>query len=108
MKSLLSIRKPVVLAILLGILSLDLHPQTFADRTEITRNKKMPSSTIALRDALLKIRNHYRIDILFEEKLMEGVTTSDPLIDLTQPVEKNMTAILASTGLQYQKMKENA
>src|SRR5260221_5774444 len=108
MKSLLSIRKPVVLAILLGILSFDLYPQTFADRKEITRNKKMPSSTIALRDALLKIRNHYRIDILFEEKLMEGVTTSDTLIDLTQPVEKNMTAILASTGLHYQKMKENA
>jgi TonB-linked SusC/RagA family outer membrane protein len=108
MKSFLSILKPVVVAILLALFSFDLYPQTFAGRKEVAHHKKIRSSTITLRDALLKIKNHYRIDVLFEEKLLAGIKASDSLLDLTQGVEKNMDAVLSSTGLHYQKVKENA
>jgi TonB-linked SusC/RagA family outer membrane protein len=108
MKSFLTILNPVVLAILLALFSFDLYPQTFAGRKEVAHHKKIRSSTITLRDALLKIKNHYRIDVLFEEKLLAGIKASDSLLDLTQGVEKNMDAVLSSTGLHYQKVKENA
>src|SRR6267378_655057 len=106
MKSFFPLRKQVVLAILLGILSFDLYPQTFADRTAVMRNNKVRSSTITLRDALFKLKNHYRIDILFEDKLLEGIMVGDSLLDLNKSAETNMEAIFSSTGLHYQKMKE--
>jgi hypothetical protein len=108
MKSFFPHRNHVVLVILLATISFDLYPQTFADRKEVVHTKPVRPSTMALRDALLKIKNHYRVDILFEEKLLEGLTTNDSLLDLTSPVEKIMQGILSTTGLHFQKMKEDA
>jgi TonB-linked SusC/RagA family outer membrane protein len=108
MKSFFPHRNHVVLAIVLATISFDLYPQTFADRKEVMHSEKIRPSTITLRDALLKIKDHYRIDILFEEKLLEGLTTSDSLLDLTKPVEKTIEGILSTTGLHVEKMKENA
>lgn len=62
---------------------------------------------VRLRDALLKLKESYGADILFEEKLLDDFKVSSTAVNPAKTLEQNLDALLASTGLKYKKIKEN-
>lgn len=65
----------------------------------------IPGSRIALRDALMQVKKQYKVDILFEEKLLEGLFVSPAQVQAGQTIENKLNNILPS-GLRYKKVSK--
>ena len=78
----------------------------------MTSGRQLPTRTVAqpqesrLRDVLQRLKNHYRVDILFEGGLVDNVTVAPGELDLGQPVERNLDRVLQSTRLRYRRVKD--
>jgi TonB-linked SusC/RagA family outer membrane protein len=62
---------------------------------------------VSLRDALLKYKKHFGIDILFEEKLLDGIFVAGVQVGLDNNAEKGLTKLLAQSGLRFRKVDKN-
>ena len=62
------------------------------------------SSKISLRDALLQYKKHYGLDILFEEKLLEGITILPAALSFNGNAEKSLAQMLRPFGLKVKKV----
>ncbi len=65
----------------------------------------IPGSRIALRDALMQVKKQYKVDILFEEKLLEGLFVSPAQVQAGQTIENKLSNILPA-GLRYKKVSK--
>jgi TonB-linked SusC/RagA family outer membrane protein len=63
-------------------------------------------SKISLREALLQYKTHYGLDILFEEKLLEGITIAPAVLSFGNSAEKSLTQILKPFGLKVKKVNQ--
>ena len=61
-----------------------------------------------LRGVLKDLKSHYKVDILFEGGLVEGVTVSSDLLDFNATLESNLDKILRPSGLNYKKVKDGS
>jgi TonB-linked SusC/RagA family outer membrane protein len=61
-----------------------------------------------LRGVLKNLKSHYKVDILFEGGLVEGVTVSSDLLDFNATLEYNLDKILRPSGLNYKKVKDGS
>jgi hypothetical protein len=55
-----------------------------------------------------QLKNHYRVDILFEGGTIEKVTVNQQVVDWNQKIENNLERLLESTKLKYKKSKSGA
>ncbi|SDF89482.1 TonB-linked outer membrane protein, SusC/RagA family [Dyadobacter soli] len=67
----------------------------------------IPGSRITLRDALMQVKKQYKVDILFEEKLLEGISVTPAQVQSGQTIESKLSNILPS-GLRYKKVSKQA
>ena len=65
-------------------------------------------SSISLKDALRNLKSHYKIDILFEDKVIQGFNVSSNAIHYEQKFEKSLGSILRPLGLRYKKIKDDS
>jgi TonB-linked SusC/RagA family outer membrane protein len=65
------------------------------------------SNKVSLRDALLQFKKQQGIDILFEEKLLEGITVSAGQFKTVSNVERSLIPILKSYGLKLKKVSKD-
>src|ERR1700754_1996203 len=65
-------------------------------------------SSIRLTEALKLIKNHYKVDILFEDKNVDGLTVPAGLINFDRTAEENMAALLDPFALNYKKVKSRS
>lgn len=65
----------------------------------------IPGSRIALRDALMQVKKQYKVDILFEEKLLEGLFVSPAQVQAGQTIENKLSNILPAR-LRYKKVSK--
>lgn len=108
-RPLLKIPKLIAILLLLAMLPFPLYPQTFANQKNVKRieYRRAPSSH-KLRDLIVELKNKYRVNILFEEKLLNDFVVNDSVVDLTKGIEQNLEALLSPVNLAYQKVKKNA
>jgi TonB-linked SusC/RagA family outer membrane protein len=59
-----------------------------------------------LRDVLLRLKEAYGVDILFEDRLLQELKVSHDINTSGKTVEKNLDLILQATGLTYKKVKD--
>lgn len=71
---------------------------------QVPRSTKVTS--ILLKDALRDLKSHYKIDILFEDKVVEGLSVSVNLLNFESKIERNLGSILSPLGLRYKKIKD--
>ncbi|MFC6193743.1 SusC/RagA family TonB-linked outer membrane protein [Dyadobacter subterraneus] len=64
-----------------------------------------PVQSMKLRDALLKLKDVYAVDILFEEKLLTELSVPANTIKPGASLEQNLDVLLQTTGLKYKKVK---
>jgi hypothetical protein len=68
----------------------------------------LTNNTQKLRDVLGQLKNHYRVDILFEGGTIEKVTVNQQVVDWNQKIENNLDKLLESTKLKYKRSKSGA
>ncbi len=66
------------------------------------------STMISLKDALSNLKSHYKIDILFEDKVVSGLLVQSNLLNFDSKIEKNLENILTPFGLRFKKVKDGA
>ena len=71
------------------------------------RRATKEESKIELKEAILELKVKYKVDIIFEEKLLEGITIKDGLINFQKDFDHNIRALLDHSGLNYRRLKEN-
>lgn len=60
-----------------------------------------------LKNALLELQKHYKVEIVFEDRLVgAGIITSESL-NLNLPIEQNLDNLLSQNGLKYKKIRRN-
>lgn len=78
---------------------LSAHFQSVPSGAEPARVNRM-----SLRDAIQKFRNHFGVDVLFEEKTLEGLTISTNQLHFDNDAERELGQILQSSGLRLKKV----
>ncbi len=58
-------------------------------------------------DALLALKSSYKVDILFENKLLTNYKVPNNAIDFNRSIEYNLETMLFETGITFKKVKEN-
>ncbi len=61
-----------------------------------------------LRDVLKELKNHYRVDILFEGGVIDKILVPAEPLNFDIKIEKNLDKLLESTNLRYKKVKNGA
>lgn len=84
--------------------------QTYARAHQLPKKAETLSAptTLKLRDVLKDLKSRYRVDILFEGGLIEGITVSSDLINPNAQLEQNLEQVLKATGLGYKKVKDGS
>ncbi|WAC12047.1 SusC/RagA family TonB-linked outer membrane protein [Dyadobacter pollutisoli] len=60
-----------------------------------------------LKNVLLDLQKHYGVEIVFEDRLVGSMNVTAGVLDLTQPIEKNLDIVLGRNGLKYKKTRKN-
>ncbi|MFC5410998.1 SusC/RagA family TonB-linked outer membrane protein [Larkinella bovis] len=85
----------------------DSFAQTLAFHQSAQQSAVKRPATLKLRDAILLLRDRYRVNVLFEEKLLDGFSVSEDAINKTKSIDDNLNALLHAHGLQFQRIKKN-
>ncbi len=64
------------------------------------------SQLIRLKDALKALSEHYKIDIIYGDQSIDLLTVAADEVKYQQPLEKNLSNVLRSSGLKYKKLKD--
>ncbi|GAB3326562.1 TonB-dependent receptor [Larkinella ripae] len=60
-----------------------------------------------LKTILLDLQRHYRVEIVFEDRLMVGRNVPANALNLNASLEKNLTHLLKNTGLRVRKIRKD-
>lgn len=106
-----SIRIPVLLlSVVAWLLTAPrLSAQLLAFNQQSAPNLDVPlqANKVSLRDALLQFKKQQGIDILFEEKLLEGITVSTGQLKTANNVERSLMPVLKPYGLRLKKVSKD-
>lgn len=107
-----SIRIPVflvsVVAWLLTAPRLSAQLLAFNQQTNPRTAARQPESgKISLREALMQFKKQHGIDILFEEKLLEGISISTGQLNANANTERNLIQLLRPLGLRLKKVSKD-
>ncbi|MBD2754023.1 SusC/RagA family TonB-linked outer membrane protein [Spirosoma validum] len=86
----------------------------FARTTQLTTKSQsgkpnsLPTAHQALKQTLLQLKDHYGVDILFEESVVSSHLISLESLDLNARLETNLNAILKPYGMRFKKMRSGA
>lgn len=97
------------LMVILLISGLPSHSQMFAMAKQTKPSEKSKYEAMRLlNDVLNELKNHYRADILFELKTVQGITISSRLVNTDLSLEQNLENVLRPVGLKYKKINRTS
>ena len=95
--------------IALCYLPVPLSAQAFAyiqAKQKVEREETI-NTQIKLKDAILSLKNQFNVDILFEEKILSGITVSQENFKSSKNLEKTLDNLLTPNGLLFKKVRKN-
>ncbi|MBD2705735.1 SusC/RagA family TonB-linked outer membrane protein [Spirosoma sp. BT702] len=87
-------------------LPLSSFSQTFASAQVVQRQANRNVQT-QLKNVLLDLQRHYRVEIVFEDRIMVGKNVSSDVMNLNVSLEKNLNHLLKNTGLRARKIRKD-
>jgi TonB-dependent starch-binding outer membrane protein SusC len=75
-------------------------------KTKVEKSETAPDK-MRLRDAILALKSQYNVDILFEEKVLSGISVSAENVRSNKGIENTLESILAPNGLKFKKVRNN-
>jgi len=73
-----------------------------AESTPVSR----PSTALRLKEVLKALKDHYKVDIAFGDRLVEPHTVAAGILDFELTLEKNLENVLRPVGLRFKKLKK--
>lgn len=70
--------------------------------------KTVSEQTMTLKEALTALKDHYKVDIVFGDHVIEQYTVTASLINFSRTLEKNLDSVLSTSGLKYRKLKNGS
>ena len=105
-----SVRIPVLMAsVVVWLLTaprLSAQLLAYNQQSSPRMDSKPQAAKISLRDALMQFKKQHGIDILFEEKLLEGINISTNQLNADQNAERSLTQTLRPLGLKLKKVSK--
>ncbi|GAB3910110.1 TonB-dependent receptor [Larkinella knui] len=80
--------------------------QTLAYAQNVPRSAGR-TAQIQLKTVLLDLQRHYRVEIVFEDRIMVGKSVPAEPVNLSVSVEKNLHNLLKNTGLRVKKLRKD-
>ncbi|RCR68435.1 SusC/RagA family TonB-linked outer membrane protein [Larkinella punicea] len=80
--------------------------QTLASAQHLQRSASRSTQT-QLKNILLDLQRHYRVEIVFEDRIMAGKNVPSEPVNLNVSVEKNLHNLLKNTGLRVKKIRKD-
>lgn len=77
-------------------------------REQASPNTQQPAKPLLLKDALRELKQHFRVDILFDSQAANGVQVPNFRINKQWNLEKNLDQMLAPLGLTYKKVNKSS
>jgi TonB-linked SusC/RagA family outer membrane protein len=94
------------LAVLLTGYPINVFSQTLASAQVMQRSAGRSIQT-QLKNVLLDLQRHYRVEIVFEDQIMVGKNVSADALNLNLSLEKNLHQLLKHTGLRVRKIRKD-
>ncbi len=96
----------------IALISLALLPHRTAEAQQLAyapqTHRQVPVlKETKLKSALLSLQQHYKAEILFEDRIVEQVPIFIEEIDFKKTLERNLEKVLNATGLTYKKIRKN-
>lgn len=96
-------------AVLIGLFPVSLFSQSYASlKQQIKQKSLLAPDQMELRTAIQKLHQKYGVDLVYEEKLLEGIVIDKKLINLKKSLEYNLQTVVKAAGLGVKKLKANA
>lgn len=93
--------------VLMTPLSQTVRSQTIAFAALPASQHTSVRQEMKLKSILLDMQKHYGVEIIFEDRLVGSIQITSGMLDLNQPVEKNLNLILQNSGLKYKQTRKN-
>ena len=84
------------------------HHQTPDNRIPPQADRPQEAGSLHLREALMQLKKQYGVDILFEEKLLDGLSVRANLLGTNTGLERTLKALLKTTNLHYRRVRKDA
>jgi len=104
------LRSRLLMKLIIGILVMGYTSQVVAQHLAYTspyQNKGSSAKETKLKSALLTLQQHYGVEILFEDRLVDPVSIHLRNIDFQRSFEKNLDQLLENTSLTFKKIRSN-
>jgi TonB-linked SusC/RagA family outer membrane protein len=69
-----------------------------------TSPQVVQGTQVTLRDAIQKLKNQFEVDVLFEEKVLEGLTISTSQLTKGSDAERGLLQLLQTSGLKLKRI----
>lgn len=83
------------------------HSQTLAYNAVQRQEEPSRPSQVRLRDVLLELQSQYRVNIVFDEKMLEGITVDKQLVNRAAGLSQKLNTLLRTSGLRFEKTKKD-
>ena len=70
-----------------------------------TRNTTQTAQAVQLREVRNGLKTQYKVDILFEDRLVSNLLVAPNVVEPTASLERNLTSVLRPQGLRYKRVK---
>lgn len=70
-----------------------------------SKSKAKTTATKSLKEVLLTLKDHYKVDILYFDRIVKGYTVADNLVRMDVHIEQNLATILKPCELTFKKTK---
>jgi TonB-linked SusC/RagA family outer membrane protein len=81
-----------------------LSAQTLASAKQVRQISALTAKR-GLKNSLLDLQRHYKVEIIFEDKTILGKQDNIANINFSAPIEKNLDVLLKETGLQFRLLR---
>ncbi|WP_460635852.1 SusC/RagA family TonB-linked outer membrane protein [Larkinella harenae] len=96
-------RIPLLLALLIGIIQPGLAQMLAKAQTAARQPQTVRPENRQLKETLRDLKNHYKVDILFFDRIVEGYLVSPDAVRWEDRLETNLETVLKPFGLGYKK-----
>ncbi|WP_266368373.1 SusC/RagA family TonB-linked outer membrane protein [Tellurirhabdus rosea] len=82
--------------------------QTLALARQAPRTVSATPTVRKLGDVLSELKSHYRVDLVYSDRLVESFSVPVGVVNLNVGLERNLTNLLSPLGLRYRRIKDGA
>lgn len=83
------------------------YGQALAYQPVLAQEEPNRPAQIKLRDVLMELQTRYRVNIVFDEKMLEGITVNGQTVNQPATLPQKLQLLLKNNGLRYEQTRKD-